>query len=46
MMEKHINEKIKELKNKKNKFIINMENSNVKNGVDAIINVIMKSMKK
>ena len=38
--------KLNELKNRKNELLTNMENSNVKNGVDSIIKIIMNSIKK
>lgn len=47
MMEKHnLMKKLLELKDKKNELIKNMNNSEMKNGVDAIINVIINSIKK
>ena len=47
MMEKHnLMEKLLELQVRKNDFIKNMNNSQMKNGVDAIINIIMNSIKK
>ena len=36
--------KLEELKSKKNELIMNMEKSTAKNGVDAIIDIIMKSI--
>ena len=45
MMEKDLlMSKLEELKNKKNELIMNMEKSTAKNGVDAIIDIIMKSI--
>ena len=35
---------MKELKSKKSELIMNMEKSTAKNGVDAIIDIIMKSI--
>lgn len=47
MIEKHnLMERLSELKSRKNEFIKNMNNSQMKSGVDAIINVIMSSIKK
>ena len=47
MIEKHnLMEKLSELQSRKNDFVKNMSNSQMKNGVDAIINVIMNSIKK
>ena len=47
MIEKHnLMEKLSELQSRKNEFVKNMSNSQMKNGVDAIINVIMNSIKK
>ena len=47
MMEKHnLLERLFELRSKKSELIKNMTNSEMKNGVDAILNVIMKSIKK
>ena len=47
MMEKHnLLERLFELRSKKSELIKNMTNSEMKNGVDAIINVIMNSIKK
>lgn len=37
-------DKLKELKEKRNLLVNNMENSNLKNGIDEIIKVIMQSM--
>ena len=39
-------EKLSQLRNKKDELIKNMTNSEMKNGVDAILNVIMKSINK
>ena len=39
-------EKVLELKEKKEKLIDNMEKSQAKNGVEAIVNVILESIKK
>ena len=45
MMEKDLLMSIlEELKSKKNELIMNMEKSTAKNGVDAIIDIIMKSI--
>ena len=38
--------KLNELRNRKTELITNMENSNVKNGVNSIVDIIMKSIKK
>lgn len=47
MMEKHnLLERLFELRSKKSELIKNMTNSEMKNGVDAILNVIMKSINK
>ena len=47
MKEKHnLPEKLSQLRNKKDELIKNMTNSEMKNGVDAILNVIMKSINK
>ena len=47
MKEKHnLTEKLSQLRNKKDELIKNMTNSEMKNGVDAILNVIMKSINK
>ena len=47
MMDKHnLPEKLSELRNRKSELIKNMTNSEMKNGVDAILNVIMKSINK
>lgn len=47
MMEKHnLMEKINELKNKRSILINNMQNSDVKNGVEGILREIMKSIKR
>lgn len=47
MMEKHnLKESLKELKEQRGTLIKNMENSTMKNGVDAIIKVILKSIEK
>ena len=47
MIEKHnLMEKLSELQLRKNDLVKNMSNSEMKNGVDAIINVIMNSIKK
>ena len=44
MMEKHnLTDKLTELKNNRNKLITSMQNSKVKNGVDEIISIILKS---
>lgn len=46
MMEKHnLIAKLKELKSKKSTLITNMKNSDVKNGVEGILSIIMKSIK-
>ena len=39
-------EKLSELKLRKNDLVKNMSNSEMKNGVDTIINVIMNSINK
>ena len=45
MMEKDLlMSKLEELKSKKSELIMNMEKSTAKNGVDAIIDIIMKSI--
>ena len=45
MMEKDLlMNKLEELKSKKSELIMNMEKSTAKNGVDAIIDIIMKSI--
>ena len=45
MMEKHnLIDKLTDLKNNKNKLITSMQNSKVKNGVDEIISIILKSI--
>lgn len=47
MMEKNsLMEKINELKSRRAELVINMQNSNVQNGVEAILNEILKSIKK
>lgn len=47
MMEKHnLINKLNELKNRKDELIKNMSNSDVKNGVDGILTVIMNSITK
>ena len=42
---KNLVEKLIELKNRKNELLTNMNNSNLKNGVDGIIDIIMNSMR-
>ena len=47
MIEKHnLMEKLSELQLRKNDLVKSMSNSEMKNGVDAIINVIVNSIKK
>ena len=47
MIEKHnLMEKLSELQLRKSDLMKSMSNSEMKNGVDAIINVIMNSIKK